>query len=538
MKSTTSRAPDTAGVGRKVGIASLIMMASVFLSRVIGLGREVTIAYVGGAGAGVDAYQVAFVLPEMLNHVVASGFLSVTFIPLFARHLAEGREREGWRVFSAILTGFGLLLLMLIALGEWFTPALVGLLAPGLDDPAVFAAAVRMTRIILPAQFFFFAGGLFMAVQFARERFAVPALAPLVYNLGIIGGGLTLGGRFGMEGFAWGVLAGAFGGNFLVQLWGARRVGMRFRPRLDFGHPDVGRYLRLTLPLMVGMTMTFSTEIFFKFFGSFLPRGGIAALNYGLRVMLMLVGLFGQAAGVASYPFLARMAAEGRLGEMNRLLNATLRFLLLVIPLSALFMVLRHEVIRVLFQRGAFDAADTLRTASVMGWLLTGTAAFAAQTVVVRGFYATQNTLFPAVFGTVAVLLSLPVYGVGLHFMGARGVALAVAASATLQVWLLFVLWNRRSGNAASRTVYRAFFRMLLLALLLGPPLELLRRWVAANASGWIDPASWIGSLALCLGIGALFVLLAVPLGRLFGIGEIDRFWNRLADRFGQRRGG
>lgn len=537
MKSTTSRAPDTAGVGRKVGAASLIMMASVFLSRVIGLGREVTVAYVGGAGAGVDAYQVAFVLPEILNHVVASGFLSVTFIPLFARHLAEGREREGWRVFSAILTGFGLLLLMLIVLGEWFTPALVVLLAPGLDDPAVFAAAVRMTRIILPAQFFFFAGGLFMAVQFARERFAVPALAPLLYNMGIIGGGLFLGGRLGMEGFAWGVLAGAFAGNFLVQIWGARRVGMRFRPRLDFGHPDVGRYLRLTLPLMVGLTMTFSTEIFFKFFGSFLPRGGIAALNYGLRVMLMLVGIFGQAAGVASYPFLARMAAEGRRDEMNRLLNVTLRFLLLVIPLSALFMVLRQEVIRVLFQRGAFDAADTLRTAGVMGWLLTGTAAFAAQTVVVRGFYATQNTLFPAVFGTVAVLLSLPVYALGLHFMGARGVALAVAVSATLQVWLLFVLWNRRSGNAASRTVYRAFFRMLLLALLLGPPLELLRRWVAANAGGWIDPASWIGSLALCVGIGTLFVLLAVPLGRLLGIGEIDRFRDRLADRL-RRRGG
>ncbi|MFP4422703.1 MAG: lipid II flippase MurJ, partial [Desulfococcaceae bacterium] len=95
MKSTTSRPAESSGLGRKVGIASLIMMASVFLSRVIGLGREMAIAFVGGADAGVDAYQVAFVLPEILNHVVASGFLSVTFIPIFARHLAEGREGEG-----------------------------------------------------------------------------------------------------------------------------------------------------------------------------------------------------------------------------------------------------------------------------------------------------------------------------------------------------------------------------------------------------------------------------------------------------------
>ena len=510
------------------------MMGSVFLSRVVGLGREMAIAYVGGAGAGVDAYQVAFVLPEILNHVVASGFLSVTFIPIFARHLARGREAEGWRVFSAVLTGFGLLLMGLIVAGEWFAPELVALFAPGLRDPEVFAAAVRMTRIILPAQFFFFAGGLFMAVQFARERFAVPALAPLLYNLGIIGGGLLLGRRYGMEGFAWGVLAGAFAGNFLVQLVGARRVGMVFRPRFDFRHPDVVRYLRLTLPLMVGLTMTFSTEIFFKFFGSFLPRGGIAALNYGLRVMLMLVGLFGQAAGVASFPFMARMAAEGRMAEMNRLLNGTLRFLLLVVPLSALFMVLRHEIVRVLFQRGAFDAADTARTAGVLGWLMAGAAAFAAQTVVVRGFYAVQNTLFPAMFGTAAVILSLPIYWAGLRFMGAPGVALAVAISAAAQVGLLFAAWNRRSGNEGARTVYIAFFRMLALALLLGPILEALRRW----ASGWMDTASLAGSLGICVGIGGVFALLAVPLGRVLGIGEIDRFRARLAERLARRRSG
>jgi putative peptidoglycan lipid II flippase len=508
------------------------MMASVFLSRAIGLGREMAIAFVGGAGAGVDAYQVAFVLPEMLNHVVASGFLSVTFIPIFARHLADGREEEGWRVFSAILSGFGLLLLLLIGLGEWFSPQLVSLLAPGLEDPAVIRSAVRMTRIILPAQFFFFAGGLFMAVQFAKERFAVPALAPLLYNLGIIGGGLVLGRRLGMEGFAWGVLGGAFAGNFLVQLWGALRVGMVLRPALDFRHPDVIQYLRLTLPLMVGLTMTFSTEIFFKFFGSFLPRGGIAALNYGLRIMLMLVGLFGQAAGVASYPFLARLAAEGKIAEMNRLLNATLRFLLLVIPLSALFMVLREEVVRVLFQRGAFDAADTRQTAEVLLWLLTGTAAFAAQTVVVRGFYAVQNTLLPAVFGTAAVALSLPVYVAGVRWMGAGGVALAVAASATLQVWLLFCIWNRRSENAGGKSVYLAFFRMLALAVLVGPPLEWLRR----TAQGWIDTGGVFGSLAMCVGIGLAFLLLAIPLGRLLGIGEIDRFRDRLAGRI-RRRG-
>ena len=209
------------------------MMASIFLSRVMGLVREMVIAGVAGADTAVDAYRVAFVVPEILNHILASGFLSVTFIPIFSRYLAEKCDDEGWRVFSLILTVFGAFLLVLILVAEIFAPSLIGLLAPGRTDPVFLAMAVRMTRIILPAQFFFFAGGLLMAVQFAREQFFIPALAPLVYNLGIILGGVLLAAFCGMEGFAWGVLGGSLVGNFAIQIWGARRIGMRFAPVWD-----------------------------------------------------------------------------------------------------------------------------------------------------------------------------------------------------------------------------------------------------------------------------------------------------------------
>ena len=176
---------------KKIGWASLIMMISVFSSRVIGLVREMCIAYVGGAGGSVDAYQVAFIIPEILNHVVASGFLSVTFIPIFSSYLTDGKEAEGWRIFSIIFNTFGAFLLILIAVAFYFSPTLVTWLAPGLTNPLHFNQAVKMTRIIMPAQFFFFSGGLFMAVQFTKEKFFLPALAPLIYNIGIIGGGIA-----------------------------------------------------------------------------------------------------------------------------------------------------------------------------------------------------------------------------------------------------------------------------------------------------------------------------------------------------------
>ncbi len=340
------------GTLKKIGVASFIMMASVFASRVIGLFREMTIAYAGGAGGGVDAYQVAFIIPEILNHIVASGFLSVTFIPLFSSYLARNDEQGGWKILSIVLNTFGTLLFILLIVAFCLAPQLVSLLAPGMNDPILFARAVRMTRIIMPAQMCFFSGGLFMAVQFAKEQFMIPALAPLIYNLGIIMGGLLLGPRLGMEGFAWGVLGGAFAGNFVLQYMGAKRCGMKLLPIFSLTHPDFIRYVLLTLPLMVGLTMTFSTEILLKYFGSFLESGSIAALNYALRVMFILVGLFGQAVGVASYPFMAKLAAKGDMDELNNLLNVTLKFLILVIPVSVLFMVLRREIVFLLFQRG------------------------------------------------------------------------------------------------------------------------------------------------------------------------------------------
>jgi len=514
-------------LSKKVGIASLIMMASVFLSRVIGLFREMVIAHIGGAGAAVDAYQVAFVIPEILNHIVASGFMSVTFIPIFSRYLAGDRENDGWKVFSIILNCFGCFLFVLIIAAVVLSPQLITLIAPGLKHPATIASAVRMTRIILPAQLFFFVGGLLMAVQFSKEKFFIPALAPLLYNLGIIAGGIILGPWIGVEGFAWGVLIGAFSGNLLVQYFGVRKNGLKYFFLLDLGHPDLRKYVFLTLPLMVGLTMTFSTEFFFRLFGSYLAPGSIAVLNFGLRIMLILVGLFGQAVGTASFPFLARLAAEDKLSDMNRLLNDTLRFLALVIPFSVLLMVLRSEVVRIIFQRGRFDAAATALTAEVLMYLLVGAFAFAAYTIVVRGYFATQNTFFPALYGTVVVLLSIPLYLLGMNWLDVRGVALAVSLSGVLQVTVLYILWNVRSNNTGSRSVYVFYVKIMCFAAVLG----IFLAWFKNTAFFWIDSNTFYGSLMICLLTGAVFLVILLVTGYGLKIKEVTELVNRLAKK-------
>ncbi|KPJ74947.1 MAG: virulence factor MviN [Deltaproteobacteria bacterium SG8_13] len=509
---------------RKVGIAAVIMMGSVFLSRFVGLFRDMAIAYVGGLSGEVDAYHVAFLIPEILNHIVASGFLAVTFIPIFTGYLASHQEDEGWRIFSIVLTCFGSLLVVLIALGWIWAPELIETVARGRRDPQFQTLAVQMTRIIMPAQFFFFAGGLFMAVQFAKEQFVIPALAPLIYNLGIIAGGIALGPWVGMQGFSWGVLIGAFAGNFALQYWGARRAGMRFRILYEFRNPDLKKYILLTLPLMFGLTMMFSMEIFMRYFGSFLPPGSIAGLLYGRTILFIPVGLFGQAAGMAAFPFMARLIAEKKIGEMNQLLNRVLRYLALVIPFAVLLMVLRHEIVRLLFQRGHFDAGATDLTAQILVFLLPGAFALSSYTVVVRGYHATQNTLFPALFGSAAVLLSLPLYWYGMQWMGASGIALAVSVSAAFQVGLLYALWNAKSDNVEGREVYRFYLKIIVISAALGALLE----WFKQTGLSAIDSATVAGSLAVCAVIGLAFFALLLLVGYGLRIGEIAELFDRL----------
>jgi putative peptidoglycan lipid II flippase len=512
---------------KKIGVASFIMMASVLASRVIGLVREMAIAWTGGAGAGVDAYQIAFALPEILNHVVASGFLSITFIPVFARYLSRDMEEQGFEVFSLVFNGFGLILVTGIIGAMIWTPFFVHLLAPGITDPATFSLAVRMTRIILPAQFFFFAGGLFMAVQFAREKFLIPALAPLIYNSGIICGGLFLYPSLGMEGFAWGVLGGAFAGNFVLQWAGAARQGLKFRFLINFFHPDFIHYVRITLPFMVGLTVTFSTEILMKFFGSFLAPGHIAAMNYALRIMFILVGLFGQAVGMASYPFMAGIAATGDMDRLNGIINQTLKFIFLVIPFAILFIVLRHEIVMILFQRGAFDADATRITAGILPFFMAGAFAFAAQTFVARGFYALENTLFPALVSTLCMLTGLPVIYGCMKILGVNGVALGLSVTVMVSAFALFESWSRKTQNPGKKQVYLFLTRLILASLVLGGGLTGIHRVL----SSLMPPASLIPAIGICTVTGLAFMVLLPMAGKLFDIPEIMIFYEKIARR-------
>jgi putative peptidoglycan lipid II flippase len=427
------------------------MMFSVLLSRVIGLAREQVIANMGGTSTEIDAYVTAFILPELLNHFLAGGFLSITFIPIFQRYLAASDEQGAWRCFSNILSIGTAAFLIVIPVSMLLAPALLGRLGSHISAGPTFALTVRLTRIILPAQMFFFWGAFFSAVQMANQRFFWPAVAPLFYNIGIILGGILLRPYLGVEGFAWGVLAGAFAGNVLFQRIGARRVGMRYTFRFDLKDPDLIKYVALSLPLVLGLTMTFSNEILFRLFGSLLGTGGTSSINYALRTMGFVVAVFGQASGVAFYPYLSRLAIERKFSEITSLLNRAVgRIAVFCIPVSLILIVLAHQVIAVLYQHGRFTAESTARTAPVFALYMAGAFFYSVSVFVVRPFYALQKMYTPVIISTGIFIVSLPMYYFGSRAWGAEGIAASAVAGMVLQFVTLYIVWNTRHGDRKS----------------------------------------------------------------------------------------
>jgi putative peptidoglycan lipid II flippase len=354
---------NQASIGRRMGLAALLLSASILLSRVLGFVREAVIAYLHGAGTATDAYYAAFTLPDLMAYFLTGGTLSITFIPMFSRYLAEGDEAGGWRLFSTVATTMGALMVLATVAFEAIAPFAVARLNPGfVDSPEQLQLAVEMTRIVIPAQLALFFGGLLNATNYSREVFWPAALAPLVYNLCIIAGGVVLDPWFGIRGFAIGVLIGAFLGPLGMPLIAARKhikLEFRFAP----SDPGFRKFILLTLPLILGVSLVTVDDWFLKYFGSMEADGAISWLTNSRKLMLVVFAVVGQAAGQAALPFLTRLYHEGKEDEMGAMLARSLQRVLFLAVIGAVGLAVAAEpIVFLIFQRGAFTVADAEMT--------------------------------------------------------------------------------------------------------------------------------------------------------------------------------
>lgn len=432
-------------MSRKLAVAGAIWTLALLASRVMGLVREAVLGTKLGLTPAADAYAAAFGVPDLVGYVISGGALSIVFIPMFTGYLARGEDERAWRSFSLVANFILALTALTVPLVWAFTPELVSWLVPGFDAEQT-ATVVHLSRILLPAQVFHLLSGLLSAALLSRDKHAIPALAPLVYNGGIIVGGLVTGTA---EGFAWGVVAGAFLGPFLLQLVAAVRGGLRWRLAFSLTDPDFRRYLVHALPIMLAFSIVGLDDRVWSWFASSLPEGSVATLQYAKRLAMVPIGVFGAAAGMAAYPTLARLADAGQLADVwTTLLRATRYTLILALGSQVVLTVAGPDVSTAVFGTARMAPEAQRVVGACLGWFSLGLAAWSAQTLFARGFYARGKTWLPTSLGFGVLVLALPIYWAGGRLYGAPGLAFASSASVTIYVLGLAFLLKRDIGGA------------------------------------------------------------------------------------------
>jgi putative peptidoglycan lipid II flippase len=423
-----------------------IMVASLFLSRVLGFVRDMVITARFGQSEFTDAYIVSFQIPDLLFYLVAGGALSSAFIPVFTEYLHTDRESDAWHVFSVVVTVMSAVVLTFIACAWVFAVPLVHLVAPDIPESSVPLVA-HMSRIIVPAQYAFFIGGVMLGTLYARNVFSVPGLAPNVYNIGIIVGALVVSNVVvpGVVGMSWGALAGAFIGNILIPLLVIRKLGVRFKLSFDTRHEGVRKVFRLMLPVVLGLSLPGVFVIIIRYFASSYPVGVVSALDFANRLMQAPLGVFGQALALAAFPALSQFYAQKRMDMFGDQLSRSLRqVLFLTVPVAVLFVVVPLPIVQAMYERKAFTLEDSLRTATALQMFGIGVAAWCVQPLLMRAYFSVQRTWPPVLMGTLTTALFVGASSLLIRGgLGYSSLALAASVAALFLALLMLLAVNR-----------------------------------------------------------------------------------------------
>jgi len=474
---------DGATVGSADAPPSLAAAASVvalgFLgSRLLGLVRTVAIAHQFGTSPNLDAYFVAFRLPDLIFQLLAGATLGSAFIPTFARVRGEVDERAGWRLASSVLNLVLLATIVFAMLGLLLAPLLVPITAPGLGKDVgqhdqMTSLAVDLTRIMMVSPVLFAISGMFMGILNARHHFLAPAFAPMFYNAAIIVGALM---SDNVKVLALCVVLGALL-HLLVQVPALRLVGMNWEPIWDWRDRAVREVGRLMGPRVIGLA-AFQLNFFIAtFLASSIREGAISAVNYAWLIVMTPLGLFGMAISTAVFPRMAEQAARDPEELRGTVSRSLCMILFLTVPAGFGLMILAKPVTAFLLRSGAFDASSTDLVVSALVFYAVALFAHAGIEILSRGFYAMSDTRTPVAYAVVSMLINLLLSVALVWPFGIKGLAAALSVATIVEFALLARTLDRRLRGLASREIAVSTARTVTATVLM---CEAIAVWLAA----------------------------------------------------------
>lgn len=467
---------EKTGRGAQLLAAANVLMLTTIASRVLGYLRDVLIFAKFGQNELTDAYNAAFSIPDFLYMILVGGALSSAFIPVFSSYLARNEADEGWRVLSIIFNWIMLLLAIGVAVGLMFAPQLVDLLVPGFDD-ATKQMTVNLTRIMFFQVIFMCLSGISTGILQSYKNFTAPAIGSVLYNLGIILGGLLLAAPierlfpgYGIAGFSVGVVLGAML-NFLVQFIAILRLGVRYTFSFNLRHPGVRELLLLIVPVFIGLAASQFNLFVNQNLASGLAEGLVSALRAAQRLMQLPITLFGITVGIAFFPTMTELAAKMELDEFKRTVVMGLRTVIFVtIPASFGLAALAKPVIRFMyeFSRGAFTSEDTDQTAYALVFYTIGVFAYAAIHTLSRAFYALKNTKIPVAVAVLSIVVNVLLSVLLVRYMTQGGLALAYSVAGIFNMVVLIVLLNIKVGDIGSFGLLKSTVQTIFISGVMG----------------------------------------------------------------------
>jgi len=439
-------------------------MTAFLVNKFLAIGRQIVIAQTFGTSGEYDAFVAAFRLPDILFMLISGGALGTAFIPILSQRLTlkTGHDPEGWQLTSSVLNTLVLVAAGIsVVLAIFALPLVRWLVAPGfpLETQILTANLMRLTLI---STIIFSISSLAGAVLHARQHFVLPAIAPLIYNLGIMLGAIFLAGPFGVYGLIFGAILGA-AGHLLIQVPGLIRHGVRYRAIFGWHDRDLWHVARLMGPRVLNIVVIQINFVVMFNLASFLGEGSVSALDYGWDLMQMPQTLIGSAIGIVLFPTLSEMAARGDIAGLRKTLAQTLRIMLaLALPAMVGLIVLGQPIIRLMFERGQFGPDSTAAVYQALQFWALGLIAHSALEVVNRVFYAQKDTVTPFLSSVVSMFINLGLALALYQRLQAGGLALSNGVAVTVEVLIMLVIAHRRMAGVEAGAILKTLGRTLL----------------------------------------------------------------------------
>ena len=479
--------PSTQSLSRSAGVIGIATMTS----RVLGLVRDQVMAYLFGAGSQMDAYNVAFRIPNLVRDLFAEGAMSSAFVPAFTRHLARDGRDQAWRLGNLVITALVLVTSAIVVLGIVFAGQLTTLFAGSYAEvPGKLELTTQLTRVMFPFLMLVAVAAAFMGMLNALHRFFIPALSPAMFNVGSIVCTVGLVPVMPMLGLptimapAIGVLVGGLG-QAAAQWPLLRREGFRFKPLLDFSDPGLREVLVLMGPGVVGLAAVQINVLVNTILAAREGEGAVSWLNYAFRLMYMPIGLFGVSIATAALPSLSRHAAREDLGEMRKTISHGLRLMLMLnVPATIGLVALATPIVGMIFEHGQFSATDTLATAAALACYAPGLIGYSAVKIAVPSFYALRDSRTPVMVSVTTVVVNVVLNITLARFLGYKGLALGTALAAMFNAGVLLIVLRTRLGGLDGHTIGAALAKITLASIVMGAA-----AWGADSLIAWQLPS-------------------------------------------------